>query len=153
MFQLYRNKYRIKSARKDGYDYTQDGLYFVTICTKDKYMFFGDIVEGKMVLNKLGNIADKLFFEIPNHFPFVRLDEHIIMPNHVHGILKIDNVMDGNKIMNGGNAHGNANGNETNHNNTSNYGNTDGRDAQFGRLSTEGKRAGITQNGNQGHWA
>jgi len=87
---LFKNKFRVKSARWDGYDYSQDGFYFVTICTRNKELFFGDVVDGKMVLSGIGEIADKFWLKIPGHFPFVKLDYYVVMPNHVHGILQID---------------------------------------------------------------
>jgi putative transposase len=87
---LYKNKYRIKTARRAGYDYSQDGYYFVTICTKNRKMFFGDVMFGKIKLSQIGLTADKFWQEITAHFPFVKLDEFIVMPNHVHGIIIID---------------------------------------------------------------
>ena len=64
-------------------------MYFVTICTKDRKLFFGNIVKEKMQLTKIGKVAEKFWLEIPNHFPFVELDEFVIMPNHIHGIIEI----------------------------------------------------------------
>jgi REP element-mobilizing transposase RayT len=87
----YKNKYRIKSARLDGYDYTRDGIYFVTICTKNREHFFGEIRNGAIILNGAGFIVNNFWLAIPNNFPFVILDEYVIMPNHVHGIIIIDN--------------------------------------------------------------
>ncbi|MDD5291282.1 MAG: transposase [Patescibacteria group bacterium] len=81
-----------KQYRYKGYDYSKDGLYFVTICTKDRELYFGDIVNEKMQLSKIGRAAERFWLEIPRHFPFVGLDEFIIMPNHIHGIIKIENV-------------------------------------------------------------
>jgi len=69
---------------------SREGFYFVTICTKNREIFFGDVVDSKMVLSKIGLIAGKYWREIPNHFSFVKLDEFIIMPNHVHGIIIIN---------------------------------------------------------------
>lgn len=86
----FRNKYVIKSARLENYDYSQNGMYFVTICTKDREEFFGEIVNGKMILNEVGKIAQKCWQEIPKHFPFVKLDRFVVMPNHVHGIVEIN---------------------------------------------------------------
>jgi REP element-mobilizing transposase RayT len=86
---LYKNKFRVKSARWDGYDYSQAGCYFVTICTKNREMFFGDVVDGKMVLSGIGEIAVKYWLEIPQHFNNTVLDEFIVMPNHVHGVVMI----------------------------------------------------------------
>lgn len=88
MPEKFHNKYTINSSRLLGYDYSQNGMYFITICTRDKEEFFGEIENGKMKLNEMGEIADQFWLEIPRHFPFVKLDQHIIMPNHVHGILK-----------------------------------------------------------------
>ena len=91
MPEKFKNKYTIKSTRLEGYDYSQDGMYFVTICTKDREEFFGKIEDGEMVLSKIGKIAEKFWKEIPKHFPFVILDEFVIMPNHVHLIIEIIN--------------------------------------------------------------
>jgi len=85
----FQNKYRIKSARLEGYDYSQNGYYFVTICTKNRECFFGDIKNEKMQLSKIGKIAKKFWLEIPDHFSFVELGEFIVMPNHFHGIVVI----------------------------------------------------------------
>lgn len=87
----YQNKYRIPSARLQGYDYGLSGAYFVTICTKNRIHYFGEIVETdyhpSLRATTIGKIAHEYWSEIPNHFPFVMLDEFVIMPDHVHGIL------------------------------------------------------------------
>ena len=93
-------KYKLqKQYRYKGYDYSQDGFYFVTICVKNREMFFGNVtginrgtyIENAYVeLSQIGKIALDYWLEIPNHFPFVILDEFIIMPNHIHGIIQID---------------------------------------------------------------
>ena len=88
---LYKNKYRIESTRLKGYDYARNGFYFVTICAKDKELYFGNIVNKKIVLSEIGKIANKFWLEIPNHFPHVKLDYYVVMPNHVHGIIVINN--------------------------------------------------------------
>ncbi len=85
--QKFKNKYRVTSHRLKGYDYSSDGAYFITICVKNRKHLFGEIVNGKMVLNDLGKITEKCWKEIPDHFPDVILDEFVIMPNHVHGVL------------------------------------------------------------------
>ena len=87
---LFKNQYRIQSARLPFYDYSQNGYYFVTICTKNREHFFGKITEGKMNCSKIGELAKKYWEEIPEHFSFVKLGEFIIMPNHMHGVLIID---------------------------------------------------------------
>jgi len=88
----FKNKYTIASSRLPGYDYSQNGMYFVTICTKGHEEFFGRIEDGEMVLSEIGIVANKFWQEIPKHFPFVILDEFVVMPNHVHGVLEINNL-------------------------------------------------------------
>ena len=90
MSKKFRNKYRIRSHRLPGYDYSSEGVYFITIVTKNRKHFFGEITDGEMILNALGKMAEKFWRDIPQHFAFVRLDEFVIMPNHVHGVLFID---------------------------------------------------------------
>jgi len=77
-----------RSIRLKGYDYSQAGLYFITICCQDNVCLFGTIKNGAMILNSGGQMAKKCWTEIPNHFPNVILHEYVIMPNHVHGIIE-----------------------------------------------------------------
>lgn len=79
-----------KSIRLFGYDYSQVGWYFVTICTKGKREWFGKCEDGKIRLNVIGKAVDMCWKAIPEHFLHVELDEYIIMPNHVHGIIVIN---------------------------------------------------------------
>jgi len=80
-----------RSIRLSGHDYSQPGYYFVTICIHDrKERLFGDIIEHKLILNEYGKCVEQCWREIPIHFPNVSIDEFIVMPNHVHGIIKID---------------------------------------------------------------
>ena len=83
------DKHHRRSIRLPGYDYTQAGAYFVTVCTWNRECLFGDVVDGEMRLNELGEIVRACWHEIPDHFPHVGSDEFVIMPNHVHGILVI----------------------------------------------------------------
>jgi len=92
MSDKFNDKYRIKSARLEGYDYRNEGLYFVTICTKNRTHFFGKCENGIMLLNDLGKMAEDCWLEIPKHFPNASLDEFTIMPNHIHGIICIDST-------------------------------------------------------------
>jgi len=87
----YQNKYRIESTRLPEYDYFQIGYYYITICTENKTNYFGKIENDIMFLNEIGEIANKYWLEIPEHYPNVKLDEYIIMPNHIHGIIFIKN--------------------------------------------------------------
>ncbi|MBK9503284.1 MAG: transposase [Leptospiraceae bacterium] len=84
---LFQNKYRIESTRREGWDYADNGYYFITICAKDREHFFGEIENGEMVLSEMGLIAKNIWSEVPKHFPHAELDEFIVMPNHVHGLL------------------------------------------------------------------
>lgn len=88
----YKNKYRIESTRLPHWDYGNPGTYFVTICTKKFQYWFGEVVNGKMVLNEMGEVADSCWAEIPDHFDHIELDEYVVMPNHVHGIIGIMDV-------------------------------------------------------------
>ncbi len=86
-FSKFQNKYRVPSTRLKKWDYSSAGYYFVTICTKNQEKYFGEIMQ----LSEIGNLVQKYWLKIPNHFPFVVLDTFIIMPNHIHGILIINN--------------------------------------------------------------
>lgn len=86
---LYIGKYRIQSARMKRWDYGSDGCYFITICTKNRIHYFGQVINGEMVLSNIGRIVKKFWYEIPNHFTRVVLDQYIVMPNHIHGIVVI----------------------------------------------------------------
>lgn len=105
MADKYHNKYRIPSARLQTWDYANEGAYFITICTKNRCHFFGDVVDGKMELTNAGVIADILWHEIKHHNKNVQLGEFIVMPNHIHGIL----------ILDGENAAGTGDGIQTRH--------------------------------------
>ena len=85
----YQNKYRIQFARLQGYDYTQEGLYFITICTHNREHYFGEIIDKKMQLSNIGVLADVFWYEIKNHTKNVELHQFVVMPNHVHGVLEI----------------------------------------------------------------
>ena len=91
------------SIRLKEYDYSQDGYYYITICTKNMECLFGDVIDGKMKLSEIGEIVCKCWNEIPKHFDNVSLDEMVIMPNHFHGIIIIEND---NVIGNVGACHG-----------------------------------------------
>jgi putative transposase len=88
---LFKGKYRIKSARHSYWDYSSNGYYFVTICTKNREEFFGEIKNGIMGLNETGCMVAEFWKDIPNHFDNVFLDEWTVMPNHVHGVIIINN--------------------------------------------------------------
>ena len=83
-------KHHRRSIRLKGYDYTSPGGYFITVVTYQRECLFGEIVNGEMRLNKFGKIAESCWYEIPDHFPNVKLGTHMVMPNHVHGIIIIN---------------------------------------------------------------
>lgn len=76
-----------RSIRLKDYDYSQAGAYFVTICTHNRECLFGQITKGDMQLNDMGNIAQQCWNNIPLHFPNAAIDQFIVMPNHIHGIV------------------------------------------------------------------
>ena len=81
----FNNKYRIPSARLKNWDYGCNGAYFITICAQDKVHYFGEILNGELKLNKIGQLAEKFWSEIPNHFPFVELGNFVINSDGVSG--------------------------------------------------------------------
>lgn len=78
-----------KSIRLKGYNYSEPGSYFVTICTRDRECLFGNIVDGTMRLSDSGRIADTCWRAIPAHFLNTNVDVYQLMPNHIHGIVEI----------------------------------------------------------------
>jgi REP element-mobilizing transposase RayT len=82
-------KHRRQSIRLKGYDYRSPGYYFITICCYKKECFLGNIINNKMILNDWGRIVEKTWHDLPNHNPNVSLDAFIIMPNHIHGIIRL----------------------------------------------------------------
>jgi REP element-mobilizing transposase RayT len=78
-----------RSVRLPDYDYSSPGAYFVTICTAKRKSIFGEIIENELKINEMGNIAYNCWLNITDHFLNTELDEFIIMPNHIHGIIMI----------------------------------------------------------------
>ncbi len=129
----FRNKYRIESTRLQKWDYRWNGAYFITICTKNRENYFGEIDPQQVVMqfSNIGIIANIMWYEIKNHANNIELGKFVVMPNHTHGILilknnnydinnatddVVGNVMDDATGNATGNAMGNAMGNvETGH--------------------------------------
>ena len=82
------NQHR-RSIRLRGYDYSRAGAYFITICTQHRKRLFGDIVADAMILNDAGRMIQTVWDEIPLHYVGTDIDEFVIMPNHIHGIIII----------------------------------------------------------------
>ena len=89
MFQFDPQKYHRRSIRLKGYDYSKQGFYFITICCEDKAKIFGEIIDGKMILNEFGQIANEEWLNTANIRKNCKLHAHIIMPDHIHGIIEI----------------------------------------------------------------
>src|SRR5438034_6802350 len=87
---LYQDKYRIESARLRDWDYRARGWYFVTICAANHACIFGDVVDGEMRLSQFGRIAESDLQTLHQHYDNAHIDEHIVMPNHIHAIVMID---------------------------------------------------------------
>jgi len=85
-----------KLNRLTGYNYDNTGYYFVTICTKNRINHFGKIEDKKMCLNKYGQAVEKFWRQIPKYYNNVTINSFIIMPNHIHGIIIIN---DNSKIL------------------------------------------------------
>ena len=85
-------KHHRHSNRLHNYDYTRPGYYFVTLCVRDRECLFGEIVNGKMQLHEFGAIVVEKWKWLSDQFPYVQLDEFIVMPNHIHGILWIRDI-------------------------------------------------------------
>ena len=83
--------YDRQSIRLEGYDYSQAGAYFVTICVRDKRCLLGDVADGKSVPNDLGAVVSESWNWLAERYDYVRMDEWVVMPNHLHGIVLITN--------------------------------------------------------------
>ena len=86
------NIHRRRSIRLKGYDYSQAGLYFITICCQDRICRFGKIENGEMVLNDVGKMVDDEWHYLTIKYPHIILHECIVMPNHFHGVIEIANT-------------------------------------------------------------
>jgi putative transposase len=82
-------RYGRRSIRLKGYDYTRDGAYFVTVCTHGRARIFGTMIDGEMRLNAYGRGVARCWAWLAEQYPYVLLDEWIVMPDHIHGIVVI----------------------------------------------------------------
>ena len=87
---LFKDKYRIESIRLPGHDYSQEGAYFITICTQNRQCLFGEIVDGEIMLNEFGELVKTEWQKTGIIRPNIVIDAFVIMPNHIHGILIIN---------------------------------------------------------------
>ena len=91
---LFKGKYRIESARLRGWDYASAGWYYITVCTRNRVCFLGDVAEGIMHLSPIGEIVAEEWQKTETIRPNVELDEWIIMPNHLHGIIVLNHAIE-----------------------------------------------------------
>lgn len=87
--------------RLQGFDYSSAGAYFVTIVVHGRECLFGEVVDGMMKLNRFGEIVNHAWFDLPRHYRHVTLGAFIIMPNHVHGIIVLNNDGRGGSVSGG----------------------------------------------------
>ena len=78
-----------KLNRWSSHNYNLMGYYFVTLCVQNRLDFFGKIIRQKMILNQYGKIVNNFWQEIPNYYSNIAIDEFVIMPNHIHGLIRI----------------------------------------------------------------
>ena len=90
MDDLFQNRYRIPSNRLKGWDYSNDGLYFITLVTAGRRQLFGKIRNGEMVLNEIGQFVYDAFFKSFEIRRELSLDAFILMPDHLHAIIILD---------------------------------------------------------------
>jgi putative transposase len=91
---LFRNTYRVESTRLKSWDYSWSGCYFVTIVVHDHVCLFGEVQNDRVLLSPLGQAVEVNWGEIPAHHHNVELDEYVVMPNHVHGIIILNEIND-----------------------------------------------------------
>ena len=91
MHQKFQNKYRGQSTRLQTWDYSSEGSYFITICTKNSQHFFGKVKDGKMILSEIGKVVEEEWIKSIGMRPEmeIQLGEFVVMPNHFHGIINI----------------------------------------------------------------
>ena len=94
---LFAGKYRVETVRMHGWDYSNTGYYFITICTKDRVCWFGNIVDGEIRLSEIGEIVIDEWRKTERIRWDVKFDEWVVMPNHIHGIVIIINGCDANR--------------------------------------------------------
>ena len=90
--ELFWDKYRIPSARLQGWDYSMSAYYFITICTKERIPWFGEIEKEEMILNNIGEIVYQEIVETAKIRNNVKIDSFVVMPDHIHLVIFITNA-------------------------------------------------------------
>ena len=85
-------KHHRRSIRLSGYDYSQAGAYFVTVCTQNRQCLFGEIVDGEMGLTQYGREVARCWEWLDRQYQHVDLDGWVVMPNHLNGVIMIDDI-------------------------------------------------------------
>ncbi len=80
-------KHHRRTTRLKGYDYSQPGYYYVTLCIHERKKLFGDVIDGEMRLSDCGQVAYSIWSALPQRFPGIEIDQFVIMPNHLQGII------------------------------------------------------------------
>nr|WP_044200466.1 transposase [Oscillochloris trichoides] len=88
------SRHHRRSIRLPGFDYRSPGAYYVTICTRERGLLFGDVIDHTVRLNPLGLIVADTWLSLSNRYPYVSLDAWIVMPDHLHGIIIISHTSD-----------------------------------------------------------
>lgn len=100
----FKTRYSTKSIRLKSWNYSSDGYYYVTICTKERKCYFGRMVVDEIIYSDVGRIVCKIWKAFPQHYSCVIIDHHVIMPNRLHGILVIENSYSGSQRISRSNA-------------------------------------------------
>lgn len=93
--------HRERSLESNAYDYSSHELYFITLCTCQRRCVFGSIVSGQVDLNQWGEIVQSHWLDLPQHCPWLQLDEWVVMPNHFHGIVVLSHSQSIPEIIHG----------------------------------------------------
>lgn len=151
IFNKYTGYHSRRSIRLRDYDYSQPGYYYVTLCIHDwKQKLFGEIIDWKMIENQLAGIVRICWNDLPTHYTHIQLDEFIIMPNHVHGIIHIRDSL-GTGVCVGARSSRPTSGSNTNNTNTNQTG-RDNRAPTLGKIVAYFKYQSTKQiNLNQNH--
>ena len=81
-----------RSIRLRGYDYSTPGAYFITACTHNRLLLFGRVVDGKVETNRIGAVVEDCWSKLPDHYDHVAIDAFVLMPNHIHGVIIIEDT-------------------------------------------------------------
>lgn len=134
MGEYFNNKYKTSTIRMNHWNYSWPAMYYVTICTKDRECYLGEVKNVEVYLSEIEKMVFECWLDIPNHFDDVKLDDWIIMPNHLHGIIVIEDNdfdMDGRDTT----CHVDTEQND--------FGHPQGRDTVY-RVSTDRKFGGLS---------